>query len=84
MSIPGADKKIPAGICGILLGALGIHKFILGYNKEGIIMLVVTLVTCGFAGAIVGVVGLIEGIMYLIKTDEEFVATYITAKKPWF
>ena len=84
MSIPGADKKIPAGICGILLGALGVHKFILGYNKEGIIMLAATLVTCGFAGAVVGIVGLIEGIMYLIKTDEEFVATYITSKKGWF
>jgi len=26
----GADKKITAGICAILLGWLGIHKFILG------------------------------------------------------
>jgi TM2 domain-containing membrane protein YozV len=84
MSIPGADKKIPAGICGILLGALGVHKFILGYNKEGIIMLVVTVVTCGFAGFIMGIVGLVEGILYLTKTDEEFVATYITSQKPWF
>ena len=33
---PGADKKIAAGVCGILLGALGIHKFILGYNTQGI------------------------------------------------
>jgi TM2 domain-containing membrane protein YozV len=84
MSIPGADKKIPAGICGILLGALGVHKFILGYNKEGIIMLAVTVVTCGFAGFIMGIVGLVEGILYLTKTDEEFVATYITSQKPWF
>jgi TM2 domain-containing membrane protein YozV len=84
MSIPGADKKIPAGICGILLGALGVHKFVLGYNKEGIIMLAVTVVTCGFAGFIMGIVGLVEGILYLTKTDEEFVATYITSQKPWF
>ncbi|NJL19502.1 MAG: TM2 domain-containing protein [Bdellovibrionaceae bacterium] len=80
----GADKKIPAGICGILLGALGIHKFILGYTQEGVIMLVVTLVTCGFGGAIIGIIGLIEGIIYLTKTDEEFVATYVSAKKGWF
>ncbi|MGB0744701.1 MAG: TM2 domain-containing protein, partial [Opitutales bacterium] len=39
----GAEKKIVAGILGILLGALGIHKFVLGYTKEGVIMLLVTI-----------------------------------------
>ena len=32
----------------------------------------------------VGIVGLIEGIMYLTKSDEEFVNTYIINKRPWF
>ena len=36
------NKKIVAGICGILLGGLGVHKFILGYTNEGIIMLVIS------------------------------------------
>jgi TM2 domain-containing membrane protein YozV len=80
----GAEKKIPAGILGILLGALGIHKFYLGYNTEGIIMLVVTLVTCGFGGMVMGVIGIVEGILYLTKPDEEFVQTYVHNKKPWF
>lgn len=80
----GANKKVTAGICGILLGGLGIHKFVLGYTQEGLIMLLVTVLTCGFGGAVMGVIGLIEGIMYLTKTDEEFVSTYITAKKGWF
>ena len=79
----GADKKVAAGICGILLGALGVHKFLLGYNTEGLIMLLVTLLTCGMGGAIMGVVGLIEGIIYLTKTDEEFVSTYIVGRKGW-
>ncbi len=79
--IEGAEKKIPAGICGILLGALGVHKFILGYTTEGIIMLVVSLFTCG---SVSGLIGLIEGILYLVKTDEEFVQTYIQEKKGWF
>ena len=39
---PGADKKLVAGLLGILLGGLGIHKFYLGYQKEGLIMLLVT------------------------------------------
>ena len=80
----GADKKIIAGICGILLGALGIHKFILGYTKEGVIMLVVSLVTCGFAAPIMSIIGLIEGIIYLTKSDEDFVRIYVTGRKGWF
>lgn len=78
-NIPGADKKVAAGICGILLGGLGIHKFILGYNTEGIIMLVAFLCTCGFSS----ILGLVEGIIYLTKSDEEFVQTYINNKKGW-
>lgn len=97
--IPGADKKILAGILGIVFNGLGIHKFVLGYQKEGIIMLVSTIV--GYVLGIVGsmvvigcvfflipmatcIIGLIEGIMYLTKSDQEFVDTYITNKKPWF
>lgn len=78
--IPGADKKLVAGLLGILLGGFGVHKFYLGYTKEGIIQLVVTLVTCGIGS----LVGLIEGILYLTKSDQEFVATYVTGRKGWF
>jgi len=77
---PGSEKKLLAGLLGILLGWTGAHKFVLGYTKEGVIQLVVSLVTCG-AG---GIVGIIEGIIYLTKSDEEFVATYITGRKGWF
>jgi TM2 domain-containing membrane protein YozV len=76
----GADKKIIAGICGILLGGFGVHKFILGYTTEGIIQIVITFVTCGVGS----IVGLVEGIIYLTKSDEEFVRTYIQNKKGWF
>ena len=76
----GAEKKIAAGICGILLGGLGIHKFILGYTKEGIIQIIITVVTCGIGS----IIGLIEGIIYLTKSDEEFVRTYVQNKKGWF
>jgi len=79
--IPGADKKILAGLLGIFLGAFGIHKFVLGYQKEGIIMLVLFVISCGTVSSIIG---LIEGIIYITKTDEEFVQTYITNQKPWF
>ena len=84
VSKPDASKKISAGLGGILLGALGVHKFILGYKTEGLIMLLVTLLTCGFAGIIFGVIGLIEGIIYLTKSDDEFVQTYVVNKRGWF
>jgi TM2 domain-containing membrane protein YozV len=75
----GADKKIVAGLCGILLGGFGVHKFILGYTNEGIIQLVL-----GLCFGIGGIIGIIEGIIYLTKSDEDFVRTYIYGHKGWF
>ena len=88
----GDNKKILAGILGILFGGLGIHKFILGYNKEGGILLGATLVgillSCVGVGLLIvwipGVVGFIEGIIYLTKSDADFHNTYQVGKKPWF
>ncbi|WP_347924226.1 hypothetical protein [Pontimicrobium sp. SW4] len=88
----GDNKKILAGILGIILGGLGVHKFILGYNKEGGILLGVWLLgailSCVGIGLLLiwipGVIGLIEGIIYLTKSDEEFYNTYQVGKKPWF
>jgi TM2 domain-containing membrane protein YozV len=80
----GAEKKIMAGVFGIVLGALGIHKFILGYTKEGLIMLLVSVLSCGLVAPVMGIIGLIEGIIYLTKTDEDFVRIYIENKKGWF
>ncbi len=73
-----------AGILAILLGSLGIHKFYLGYTKEGLIMLLVSVLSFGFLGWIVGVIALVEGVLYLTKSDEEFNATYVAGKKAWF
>jgi len=78
------SKRVVAGIVAILFGSLGIHKFILGYQKEGIIMLVVSLLSFGFLAGLVALVGLIEGIIYLTKSDEEFYQTYQIGSKPWF
>jgi TM2 domain-containing membrane protein YozV len=83
-----SNKKLAAGLTGIFLGAFGVHKFILGYTKPAVIMLVVSLagglVTCGVASFVMGVIGLIEGIIYLTKTNDEFEATYLDAEKSWF
>jgi len=77
---PQENKKVIAGILAILLGGFGVHKFVMGYTKEGIIQIVITLVTCGIGS----LVGLVEGIIYLTKSDEEFYETYQANKKGWF
>ena len=74
------QKKMVAGILGILLGGLGIHRFYLGDTMGGILRIVITVVTCG-AGSLIG---LIEGIIYLVKPDDEFQKVYIEGKKAWF
>lgn len=79
-----ASKKMAAGICGILLGSLGVHKFILGYTTAGVIMLLISLLSCGFLAVVSHVIGIIEGIIYLTKPDDEFYETYMLGKKEWF
>jgi TM2 domain-containing membrane protein YozV len=81
-------KQLLAGYCGIILGGFGLHKFVLGYTSEGFIMLVISIVggylTYGVTLLIMQLVGLIEGMIYLNKTHEEFVNTYFVHKQGWF
>lgn len=79
-----ASNKIPAGICGILLGGFGVHKFILGYTGAGLVMLLVSLLSCFILAPVMHLIGLIEGIIYLCKSDEEFVRVYVDGRKEWF
>ncbi len=78
------SNRVAAGICGILLGGLGIHKFILGFNGAGITMLLITILTCGYGGIVMGIIGIIEGIIYLSKSDDQFQYDYGVMRKSWF
>jgi TM2 domain-containing membrane protein YozV len=77
-------NRIAAGVLGILLGALGIHKFVLGRVGAGLVMLLVTLLTCGWGGIVMNVIGIIEGIIYLTRSEEQFYWEYVVGKKSWF
>ena len=79
-----SNRKQVIGLLAIFLGGFGIHKFLLGYTIPGLIMLLVTVLTCGFGGFVMGVIGLIEGIIYLTKTTEDFQALYLDGRKEWF
>ena len=74
------NKKLLCGILAILIGYLGIHKFILGYTQEGIIQIIISIVTCGIGG----IIAFIEGIIYLPKSDEKLYQTYQVGKSSWF
>jgi TM2 domain-containing membrane protein YozV len=75
---PAESKRVTCGVLAILLGFTGIHKFMLGKTKAGIIQILLNLVCAA------GIIGLIEGIIYLTKTDEEFYNTYVIGNKEWF
>lgn len=84
MNTEPTKDKLVAGLLAIFIGTLGIHKFYLGYTKSGVIMLLVSLLTFGIGATVMAVIALIEGILYLTKSDAEFYQTYVQNNKEWF
>ena len=83
------SKRMSAGIVALILslfgfGWLGAHKFMLGYTKPGLIYVLVSIGTCGIAAVVFNFIALVEGIIYLTKTDEQFIRTYQIEQKEWF
>ena len=93
MSLVPVSKKIPAGVAGILLGAFGVHKFIMGFPRAGMTMLAATLIFrvlawihVPFAGTIawaIWLLGFIEGIIYLVKNDTDWYRDYVIKRQEW-
>lgn len=79
---------VAAGLLAVFLGSFGIHKFYLGYNTAGFILLAVTvlggLFTFGIASSVAWLIGMVEGVIYLTKSQAEFEQTYVQNKKEWF
>jgi TM2 domain-containing membrane protein YozV len=72
------SKRTMAGILAILIGGFGVHKFYLGYTGAGVLQILLSCLGVG------GIIALIEGIIYLTKSDEEFIETYQLGEKQWF
>ena len=85
---PNTKDHVAAGLLAIFLGSLGIHKFYLGYNTPGFIMLAVTIVgsifSLGIAGLAMVVISIVEGVLDLSNTQTEFEQVYVFNKKEWF
>ena len=78
-------NRMTAALLAFFLGAFGIHKFYLGYKNPGIITLL-----CGAVGILFFlpwfaalILGFVEGVIYLTKSDEEFQEIYVQNKKEW-
>jgi len=67
-------SRVVAGLLGILLGSLGIHRFYLGFTTIGIIQILMSTVgalfTFGLSAIAAGIWGLIEGIMILVGSEQ--------------
>lgn len=86
---PGYSRDhVAAGLLAIFLGWLGVHKFYLGYNAQGFILLAVSLIgglfSFGLAAGAVVIISIIEGVIYLTKSQSEFERTYVHGKREWF
>lgn len=83
-----SKSHVVAGLLAIFLGVFGVHKFYLGYNQAGFVMLTVTvlgsLFTLGLAAPVMQVIALIEGVIYLAKSQAEFDMVYVSGKRDWF
>jgi ribosomal protein L37AE/L43A/TM2 domain-containing membrane protein YozV len=79
-------NRIGAGLLALLLGPLGVHKFIMGYTAEAVVTLAVSVVgACIYLGPLaMWVIGLAEGITYLSMSDRRFHETYVAGRRGWF
>jgi len=90
-SVPREKSKIAAGLLAFFLGGLGIHKFYLGFSGPGLVFLLIN--TVGFLftwillfipNIIMGVIAVVEGIIYLTTSDQDFYNRYEVQKRKWF
>lgn len=67
-------NKIVAAVLAFFLGTLGVHRFYLGRNGSGVLMLVLSITVLGLL--ITGPWALIDMIRYLIMPEREFAERY--------
>ena len=81
----GGDKnRVTAALLGIFLGGIGAHQFYLGHSTSGLIRLAIGIVGLCIMLPAASIIGLIEGIIYLTKSDDEFQRVYVVGGKEWF
>ena len=83
----GKPKKTGAVLLSFFFGAVGAHKFYLGYNKQGLCMLVLFVfgyIFLGLPSMVIAIIALVEFVIYLCKSEVEFEQDYVLENRPWF
>ena len=79
---------VAAGFLALVLGFFGVHKFYLGYNAQGFTLMALSVIgglfSFGIAAGVAWIVAIIEGIVYLSKSQSEFEQVYVYGKREWF
>lgn len=70
VSAPNGKNKLAAGLFAILLGNFGAHKFYLNDMGMGVLYLLF------FWSGIPALIGIVEGIMLLTMSDDDFITKY--------
>ncbi len=84
------NRKLIIGLYALFFGGFGIHKFLLGeeYKQAGVIMLCIAtlggVITCGVASIVIWIISIIEAVIYITKTPEDFKKIYIDNTRQWF
>lgn len=79
------ENKIVFGIMTIIFNSLGVPCFMQGKVKEGVLRIILGIVTFGVIGLINEIKGIILGIKILTMSDEEYEEArkeYITSGIP--
>ncbi|MDP9310394.1 MAG: TM2 domain-containing protein [Chloroflexota bacterium] len=84
-------SKVAAALLAFFLGGLGVHGFYLGNSSMGVTLLLIWLISwpllfvgIGFLGlSAVGLISLIQTILYIAASDQEFHHKYVVSKR-WF
>ena len=86
-TLPSASsKKVAAALFAFFFGVFGVHKFYLGYTKQGVIMVlafVFGFILAGLPSLAIAIIAFVEFIIYITKSDAEFEQTYVQNKRPW-
>lgn len=80
-------SRVAAALLAIFAGSIGIHKFYIGKTTAGLAMLIISaigVILAGLPTAAMAAIGVIEGIIYLLMSDDAFDRTYVSGPKAWF
>ena len=81
---PQDVPRVACGVLAILLGSLGIHKFVLGRTGAGLAVLLPTVLSLGILTMFTAPLGIVEGIIYLARSDSDFQRIYVDGRRSWF